>query len=87
MGIKNSANRGKYPDLFKIFDDYYNGFKENKFLEEPYEALIKTIISDIRRTEKKVRDRRLFTKLMMTIRPFKYLKEDLDFGLFYEREE
>jgi hypothetical protein len=45
------------------------------------------IISEIRKAEKKVKDKRLFSKLLITIRPFKYLKESIDFGLFYEREE
>jgi hypothetical protein len=34
-----------------------------------------------------MKDKRLFSKLLITIKPFKYLKENLDFGLFYEREE
>lgn len=87
IGIKSNQNRGKFPDLLSIFDEYYNSFKENKHLDGAYEAIIKIIINDIRKSEKKVKDRRIFTKLMITIYPFKYLQESIDFGLFYEREE
>lgn len=87
VGVKNPQNRARFPDLLSIFDDYYNGFKENKHNEGAYEAIIKIIINDIRKSEKKVKDRRIFTKLMITVYPFRYLQENIDFGLFYEREE
>lgn len=48
---------------------------------------MKIIISDLRKGEKKIKDRNLFTKLIITVQPFKYLQESIDFGLFYEREE
>lgn len=86
-GIKSNTNRTKFPDLMAVFDEYYNSFRENKFSERAYEDIIKTIINDVKKNEKKVKDRRLFTKLMITVCPFKYLLESIDFGLFYEREE
>ncbi len=49
--------------------------------------MVKLIIIDIKKTERKMRDKWLFTKLVMSINPFKYLQESIDFGLFYEREE
>jgi hypothetical protein len=85
LNIKSSQNRAKMPDLLSIFDDYYSGFKENQHNEGAYEAIIKIIINDIRKSDKKVRDKRLFTKLLITIQPFRYLQESIDFGLFYER--
>ena len=48
---------------------------------------MKIIISDLKRSEKKVRDKNIFTKLVITVQPFKYLQESIDFGLFYERED
>jgi hypothetical protein len=48
---------------------------------------MKIIIKDVKKSEKKVNDRNLFSKLIITIRPFKYLQENIDFGLFYERED
>ena len=81
--MKNEQNRQKHHDMLVIFDDFYESFKENKFLDGAYEAIIKTIIRDIKKTEKKLKDKRLFTKLMITIVPFKYLQESIDFGLFY----
>lgn len=87
IGIKSNQNRAKYPDLLNIFDDYYANYKENKFLESAYEAIMKIIISDVKKTERKLKDRNLFTKLVITMHPFKYLQENIDFGLFYEREE
>lgn len=86
MNIKNNQNRARLPDLLSIFDDYYNSFKENQHNEGAYEAVIKIIINDIRKNEKKMKDKRLLTKLLITILPFKYLQESIDFGLFYERE-
>lgn len=85
LGLKNQQNRAKYPDFIKIFDDYYNDAKNNKYNEEAYDAIIKVIISELKKCEKKVKDKRLFSKLLITVRPFRYLKETLDFGLFYER--
>ena len=35
---------------------------------------MKIIISDVKKTEKKLRDRHLFTKLIITMHPFKYLQ-------------
>lgn len=87
MGINTPQNRAKYTDLLNIFDDYYTNYKENKFLEGAYEAIMKIIISDVKKSEKKVRDRNLFSKLVITMHPFKYLQESIDFGLFYERED
>lgn len=83
MGLKNQQNRTKYADFIKIFEDYYNDTKENKYNEEAYEAIVKIIISELKKTEKKVKDKRLYSKLLITVRPFRYLKETLDFGLFY----
>ena len=85
LGLKNQPNRTKYPDFIKIFDDYYNAAKEDKYNEEAYGAIMKIIVSELRKYEKKIKDKRLFSKLYITIRPFRYLKETLDFGLFYER--
>lgn len=85
--MKNQQNRLKYGDLIKVFENYYNDAKENKYNEEAYEAIVKITISELKKSEKKVKDKRLFSKLVITIRPFRYLKENLDFGLFYEREE
>ena len=48
---------------------------------------MKIIISDIKKTERKLKDRNLFAKLVITMHPFKYLQESIDFGLFYERED
>ena len=87
MGIGSAQNRSKYPDLLAVFDEYYANFKENKFLEGAYESIMKIIIKDVKKSEKKVNDRNLFSKLIITIRPFKYLQESIDFGLFYERED
>jgi hypothetical protein len=87
QGIKNGANRSKYADILALFDEFYAGFKENQFLGGAYEAIIKVIINDIKKQEKKVRDRNLLTKLVITIYPFKYLNDSIDFGLFYERED
>ena len=50
MALKNNQIRAKFPDLLQVFDAYYNGFKENKFVEEANEALVKIIINDIRKT-------------------------------------
>jgi hypothetical protein len=86
-GLKNAANRSKYVEVTKYFEEYYNASKQNVFNEESYEALMNILIGEIRKGEKKVKDKRLFSKLLITIRPFKYLKESIDFGLFYEREE
>lgn len=35
----------------------------------------------------KTKDKNLIIKLRMTIKPFKYLDKNLDFGLFYESEQ
>jgi hypothetical protein len=48
---------------------------------------MKIIINDLKKSEKKIKDRNLFTKLIITVQPFKYLQESIDFGLFYERED
>jgi len=48
---------------------------------------MKIIINDLKKSEKKIKDKNLFTKLIITVHPFKYLQESIDFGLFYEREE
>lgn len=73
-GIKNNINRGKYPELFEFFDNFYRNFKEGNLDNKSYENLIKIIINDIRKSEKKLKDRRLYTKLVLTVNPFKYLK-------------
>ena len=86
IGVKSPQNRAKYPDLLSIFDDYYANYKENKFLEGAYEGIMKIIINDIKKSDKKLKDRNLFTKIVITMHPFKYLQENIDFGLFYERE-
>ena len=87
IGIKSNQNRAKHPDLLSTFDDYYANYKENKFLEGAYEGIMKIIINDIKKTEKKLKDQNLLTKLVITMHPFKYLQESIDFGLFYERED
>lgn len=87
LGLKNQQNRAKYADLIRVFEDYYNDAKDNKFNEEAYDAVVKIIISELKKSEKKIKDKRLFSKLVITVRPFRYLKDTLDFGLFYEREE
>lgn len=48
---------------------------------------MKIIINDLKKSEKKIKDKNLFTKLIITVQPFKYLQESIDFGLFYERED
>lgn len=85
--LKNPQLRSKHPDFVRILEDYYNASREGTFHEEAYEALTKTLISEVRKSEKKVKDRRLFSKLAITVRPFRYLREEVDFGLFYEKEE
>lgn len=45
IGLKNPQNRAKFGDLIKIFEDYYNDAKENKYNEEAYDAIIKIITS------------------------------------------
>jgi hypothetical protein len=45
LGLKNQQNRTKYADFIKILEDYYNDAKENKYNEEAYEAIMKSIIS------------------------------------------
>jgi len=30
MGLKNAQNKNKFGDLLKIFEEYYNGTKDNK---------------------------------------------------------
>ena len=85
--MKNNNNRTKFPDLLNVFDEYYACFKESKFSDKAYETIIKMIINDIKKANRPLKDKRLFTKLMITICPFKYLLESIDFGLFYEREE
>lgn len=56
-------------------------------MEAAYEGIMKIIINDLKKSEKKIKDRNLFTKLIITVQPFKYLQESIDFGLFYERED
>ena len=56
-------------------------------MEGAYEGIIKKIIQDLQKSGKKMKDKNIFAKLLMTTFPFKYLQENIDFGLFYERED
>jgi len=40
---------------------------------------MKIIINDLKKSEKKIKDKNLFTKLIITVHPFKYLQESIDF--------
>ena len=71
--------------MLTVFDEYYGAYRDGGFSETAYETIMKLVINDVKKSEKKVRDRNLFTKLLVTIHPFKYLLESIDFGLFYER--
>lgn len=46
---------------------------------------MKSIIGELEKAG--VKDAAFYTKLRVTMNPFKYLGEDIDFGLFYEREQ
>ena len=72
--MKNPQNKAKYPDFIKTFEDYHSSAKDNKFNEKAYEAIMKAILTELQKSEKKIKDKRLFSKLLITIRPFKYLK-------------
>lgn len=72
--MKNPQNKAKYPDFIKIFEDYHSSAKENKFNEKAYETIMNIIVAELQKSEKKIKDKRLFSKLLITIKPFKYLK-------------
>lgn len=72
--MKSPQSKAKYPDFIKIFEDYHSSAKENKFNEKAYEAIMNIIVGELQKSEKKIKDKRLFSKLLITIRPFKYLK-------------
>ena len=47
--------------------------------------MISAIISELEKGG--LKDANFVTKLKITMNPFKYLGEQIDFGLFYEREQ
>lgn len=57
---------------------------EEKLNIDAYGEILEFLVAAIEKID--LKDRNLITKLKITINPFKYLKEKIDFGLFYEQE-
>ena len=83
--MKNNACKTKYPEIYKNFAKYYESFKNGKNNADSYEKVMKNLIEETIKVSKKIQDKNLFAKLLITISPFKYLTEDIEFGLFYKR--
>jgi len=76
------GNKNNVAETIGIFEK--NFLDSEKFDQEAYVAVIKAIISELDKNG--IKEPNFVTKLKVSMDPFKYLDEEIDFGLFYERE-
>ena len=82
--VSKSIKGNKLGHIVDVINSFEKNFMETeKFNPDAYSVVMNAIITELEKNG--VKDANFNTKLRVTIDPFKYLGEDIDFGLFYER--
>ena len=83
-GRVTKAIKGKQNNIAETINVFEKNFLESeKFNQEAYVEVIKAIINELDKSG--IKEPNFVTKLKISMDPFKYLDEEIDFGLFYER--
>lgn len=84
MRVIKFLEKSQPHEIIGIFEKYFLNEDQANFDEQQFKVIIDFLIQLINKVGCKDNDMK--TKLKITVNPFKYLDQNVDFGLFYERE-